>query len=154
MKKNQTKQAFTLIELLVVIAIIGLLATAAIISFSSTREGSRDAVRLSDINQIQSALDLYWHASGVYPLEHEVQKGQSIEYNNIVFLDSVPEPPTPSNDGDCPELEGENLVYDYTIIGTGGNMSYQLKFCLGTVNNHLDPGEYIATPQGIIPFVE
>ena len=66
MKFSRTK-GFTLIELLVVIAIIGFLATAAIVSLNSARSKARDARRLSDIRQLQSALGLYFDAHQSYP---------------------------------------------------------------------------------------
>lgn len=57
MRKPQ--KGFTLIELLVVIAIIGLLSTLAIVSFSGAQERARDANRVSDIRQIQTAMESY-----------------------------------------------------------------------------------------------
>ncbi len=53
------KKGFTLIELLVVIAIIGLLSTIAVVSLNSARQKGRDAKRVADIRQIQTALELY-----------------------------------------------------------------------------------------------
>jgi prepilin-type N-terminal cleavage/methylation domain-containing protein len=59
---------FTLIELLVVIAIIGILASVVLASMNSARKKARDARRLSDLKQLQSALELYSDAHGnVYP---------------------------------------------------------------------------------------
>ncbi|MBI3963654.1 MAG: type II secretion system protein [Candidatus Kerfeldbacteria bacterium] len=55
------KKGFTLVELLVVIAIIGLLATLAFVSLNSARAKARDAKRVSDVRQIQSALELYYN---------------------------------------------------------------------------------------------
>jgi prepilin-type N-terminal cleavage/methylation domain-containing protein len=147
-KKNQKKPAFTLIELLVVIAIIGVLATLVIVVFSGTRAGSRDSARLSDVNRIRTALDLYWQSAGVYP--SSVVAGASIEHNGNVFMQPVPFPPLPTDDGDCPDLtaEGEELEYTYTPVGSGGNMSYTIEFCLGS------GGDYTATPYGIVEVVE
>ncbi|HLD31648.1 MAG TPA: type II secretion system protein [Patescibacteria group bacterium] len=61
------KKGFTLIELLVVIAIIGLLSTLAVVALGSAREKSRDAKRLSDLKQVQTALELYYTDNSSYP---------------------------------------------------------------------------------------
>ncbi len=50
---------FTLVELLVVIAIVGLLATMMLVSLNATRIRSRDARRVSDLHQLQLALELF-----------------------------------------------------------------------------------------------
>lgn len=61
------KKGFTLIELLVVIAIIGLLATLAVVALSSARTKARDSKRLSDMKQVQTALELYYTDQNSYP---------------------------------------------------------------------------------------
>lgn len=67
-KKNKSRQGFTLIELLVVIAIIGVLASIVLASLNSARRKSRDARRITDLKQIQLALELYFDAQGsTYP---------------------------------------------------------------------------------------
>ena len=65
MKKS--KSGFTLIELLVVIAIIGILSSVVLASLNSARSKSRDARRISDIKQLQLALELYYDLCGKYP---------------------------------------------------------------------------------------
>lgn len=60
-------RGFTLIELLVVIAIIGLLSSVVLASLSSARTKARDARRLSDLNQMRVALELYRDKNGQYP---------------------------------------------------------------------------------------
>lgn len=55
---------FTLIELLVVIAIIGVLASIVLASLNTARAKSRDARRITDIKQIQLALELYFDGQG------------------------------------------------------------------------------------------
>ncbi|TAK05568.1 prepilin-type N-terminal cleavage/methylation domain-containing protein [Patescibacteria group bacterium] len=64
---KQSHKGFTLIELLVVIAIIGLLSTLAVVALNSAREKSRDAKRVSDVKQIQTALELYYSDNQQYP---------------------------------------------------------------------------------------
>ena len=66
---NYIKKGFTLIELLVVIAIVGLLSVIAVAALSSSREKARDAVRKHDIEQIQSAINLFYDTTGSYPKE-------------------------------------------------------------------------------------
>lgn len=63
------KTGFTLVELLVVIGIIGILSTLALVSLNSARQKSRDAKRLSDVRQIQTALELYYGDKNTYPIE-------------------------------------------------------------------------------------
>lgn len=67
--RMQQQKGFTLVELLVVIAIIGLLSTLAVVSLGSARSKARDARRISDIKQIQSALELYFADQGAYPVK-------------------------------------------------------------------------------------
>ncbi|MBU4332570.1 type II secretion system GspH family protein [Patescibacteria group bacterium] len=67
MNSKRLKSGFTLIELLVVISIIGLLSTLAIVALNNARAKARDAKRLVDMKQIQTALDLYYDANNRYP---------------------------------------------------------------------------------------
>lgn len=64
MRKNK---GFTLVELLVVIAIIGLLSTLAVVALNSARAKARDARRVSDIKQVQLALDMFMDDMNSYP---------------------------------------------------------------------------------------
>ncbi|HQT82676.1 MAG: hypothetical protein B7W98_00555 [Parcubacteria group bacterium 20-58-5] len=57
--RQSSAGGFTLIELLVVIAIIGLLSSIVLASLNVARAKARDAERLSDMHQLQSALEMY-----------------------------------------------------------------------------------------------
>lgn len=61
------KKGFTLIELLVVVAIIGVLASVVLASLNTTRSKARDAKRITELKQIQTALELYYNDYGAYP---------------------------------------------------------------------------------------
>src|SRR5580693_2845978 len=67
--KSTRSAGFTLIELLVVIAIIGLLASIILASLNTARAKGRDARRLSDVKQVQLALELYYDANSSYPTD-------------------------------------------------------------------------------------
>jgi prepilin-type N-terminal cleavage/methylation domain-containing protein len=61
------QRGFTMIELLVVIAIIGLLSAVVLTALDEARKRARDATRLSDLRQMQTALALYYNENGEYP---------------------------------------------------------------------------------------
>ena len=64
----KSTRGFTLIELLVVIAIIGILSSVVLASLNGARKKGRDARRISDLKQIQLALELYYDSnSSEYP---------------------------------------------------------------------------------------
>ena len=67
MTLSSAKRGFTLIELLVVIAIIGILSSVVLASLGTAREKARDATRISDIKNIQLALELYYDSLQAYP---------------------------------------------------------------------------------------
>ncbi len=64
---QNVKRGFTLIELLVVIAIIGILASIVLVSLNGARSKGRDAVRVSALHEIQTAVEEYANDNGHYP---------------------------------------------------------------------------------------
>ncbi len=138
MKKQK---GFTLIELLVVIAIIGLLSTLAVVALNNARQKSRDAKRVSDVKQIQTALELYYNDANAYPTTGAVVTGGTITYGDTTYMQIVPSNPSPMADGSCP---GD----DYSYVNTSAN-TYTLVYCIGGIAGGLDAGTHTATPAGI-----
>ncbi|MFA4942362.1 MAG: FISUMP domain-containing protein [Patescibacteria group bacterium] len=141
------KKAFTLIELLVVIAIIGILATVSIIALSNARSKSRDAKRVGNMKQVQTALELFFNDNGRYPTEGEWAQGSLFSTTSdatTTYLQVIPTAPIPA-DGDC--SENENALA-YTQVESGA--SYSISFCIGNTTGSIIPGNKTLTPAGII----
>jgi len=136
MKKQR---GFTLIELLVVIAIIGLLSTLAVVALNNARQKSRDARRVSDIKQIQTALELNYNDANSYPATLAV--GDAIAFGGTTYMAIIPNNPTPA-DGSCGATE-----YTYAMQSTGA--SYSIRYCLGAATGGLAANTHWATPAGI-----
>jgi prepilin-type N-terminal cleavage/methylation domain-containing protein len=66
-KKYTLKGGFTLVELLVVISVIFFLATVVLGSLQSAGSKGRDAKRISDLQSVAGALELYYQDNGSYP---------------------------------------------------------------------------------------
>lgn len=137
---SQNKNSgFSLVELLVVIVIIGLLATFTVIALNTSRIKARDSQRVAYINQINSALELYYLKNNVYPTLITV--GQTIAFNNVKYLSQVPSNPAPRNDGNCPNQ-------DFAYAVQPGNTSYTLSFCLGGAAGNFSSGTTICDGAG------
>jgi prepilin-type N-terminal cleavage/methylation domain-containing protein len=61
------QNGFTLIELLVVISIISLLSSVVLASLSTAQASARDSQRIQSLQQIQTALELYYNNNRQYP---------------------------------------------------------------------------------------
>ncbi len=61
-------KAFTLVELIVVITILAILWTIAFISLQWYSASSRDSVRISDVSNMKTSLELFHLNAGKYPL--------------------------------------------------------------------------------------
>jgi len=144
-KMIKQQKGFTLIELLVVIVIIGVLATLATVALGNARMKARDARRLSDIKQIQTALELYYNDANSYPTSIQVTQGFTIAYNGTTYMAKIPTNPTPYGDGGCPGTTGVSYFYNMDTNGT----SYSLQYCLGGATGTVNAGTSCATPASI-----
>ena len=141
------KKGFTLIELLVVIAIIGLLSTLSVLALNGARARARDAKRIADIKQIQTALEMYYNDNNSYPAAALTQ----LTTTTPPLMRVIPTAPTPA-DGSCTTSTGSNpYTYTFQAGGSGGSAtaSYTLTYCLGFATGNVASGVHTATPAGI-----
>jgi len=103
-------------------------------SYIKAKAKSRDARRISNVKQMQTALELYYNDHNGYPKEFlaVVEAG---------MLSSVPVYPESFGDN----CEGE----DYLYLNDGDEQYYELFYCLEDSMGNIKKGKNIATPEGI-----
>lgn len=132
---TKATKGFTLIELLVVIAIIGILSSIVLASLNTARQKSRDARRVSDMKQLQLAMQLYYDASSSYPV--------ALTSLAPVYIPSIPTDP----------VGQAAYFYDGLPVGcaAGACSSYHLATDLEDQNNQaLNADLDTSTDTGII----
>jgi len=142
---NRISRGFTLIELLVVIAIIGILSSVVLASLNSARVKGRDARRISDVKQLQLALELYYDTNQSYPQGSGAASTTLTVLVSNNFISSIPADPT--NAG--------NYIYSYasanldnTACNTAPCPSYIVKAVIeGT--NAVPAGDVDGTAAGL-----
>ena len=159
-KKQFNNKGFTLIELLVVIAIIALLSSVALIGFMSARQKSRDAKRLGDITQMNTALELYFATYKGYPSAPVEGVPAGMVPGVILALPTSPKPP----DGNCATLNypapatsgftgSEYYYYPSGTVFVNNGLTvysdYGYFFCLGDKTGDYGPGLHVLTPRGV-----
>lgn len=141
------KKGFTLIELLVVIAIIGLLSTLAVVALGQARVKARDSKRLSDLKQLQTALELYYTDTNAYPSSGTITLGDSTHkcLASAGFIQTCTTGTTYM--GQVPSDPSNGQTYTYSATGTSPT-TYSITATLeGTVNG-LSEGITLS-PSGI-----
>lgn len=61
-------RGFTIVELLIVIVVIAILAAITIVAYNGVQQRARNSSRVSAVETIQKALELYKTATGSYPV--------------------------------------------------------------------------------------
>jgi prepilin-type N-terminal cleavage/methylation domain-containing protein len=147
-------RGFTLIELLVVIAIIAILTGIIVTNLASSRSKGNDGKRISDILQIQLALENYFDQCGGYPIPSgtgQLQSGTSLadgQCNSVGkslsdFISRIPTPPAGS----------PTPYYEYTTNTTGTD--YLLRAKLESNNSALKDSlqEGNASTRGTVYYI-
>ncbi len=125
----KSKKAYTLIEMLMVVAIIGILASSILVGLGSARSKARDSRRISDLKNVQTALELYYSKYGSYP-----GGGQNWNWSDLVSIITSEE--TGLNIAKLPKDPLNNDKHQY-LYGSDGQ-SYVLGVKLETKDASLD----------------
>lgn len=131
------KRGFTLIELLVVIAIIGLLSSVVLASLGAARAKANNTRRVADLQQLRTALELYYSSNGAYPIVGSWRGTTANCYNTgsdpntaipgLVpnYISSMPKDPKPVLPSYCYLYYSDGINYKLLAYGTveGGNLA-------------------------------
>jgi prepilin-type N-terminal cleavage/methylation domain-containing protein len=115
-------RGFTLIELLIVISIIALLSTVVLASLSTARRSARDAQRMSELREMQTALELYYSDFQRYPDGDGAGDGSWDTPGNGTFISAL--------------VDGRYLgghLHDPLVNDSAGNLRYY-RFAAGTAD--------------------
>jgi len=105
-KKFSSQKGFTLVELIVVMSIISLLSSIVLVNLNGYMARARDARKMSDIEQINKALYMYYAQTGSMPANptpgYEGCSGYNYSsYQQVMqqlisagFLSQIPMPPS------------------------------------------------------------
>jgi len=118
---------FTLIELLVVIAILSILAVIGVSTYANAQKAGRDGKRISDMEEIQKAVEQYYALNQKYPMSNGDTSATLGAAVNSYFGQAVmPNDPTQTG------LDG------YTYLSCAANNRYnicaKLESCGGKCN--------------------
>lgn len=127
-KLSKEKGGFTLVELLVVISIIGFLSSIVLSSLGAIRVKARDARRVTDFRQIETALNLYYNDNRSYPGTNSVisrdESWSDLANHLVMYLSPLPKDPLNRGPLIFPYYTN-NYAYQY-ICEAGGCQDYDL----------------------------
>jgi prepilin-type N-terminal cleavage/methylation domain-containing protein len=160
--KSKKSLGFTLLELVVVMGVLSILIALSITLIDPVKQISRarDSQKRSDLEQIKTALDLYYEDNKCYPTPNSLEFGSKWESENgkVVYMAKVPVSPdsnTPYNyltDGLCPQwylLDVRGSV-DHGLISASNKTSCALDSQNGCMPFSEENYTHICTYGGIV----
>jgi len=142
--RETVKRELNLKEILIIIASVGLIALVAGIALNNSQRNNRDTVRITDVVQMQNALELYYFNCNKYPTEVLPSGVIGDEQCGGPYLSAVPADPK------------TNTPYYYIpCVGSGSYTcekglaeasSYQLYYTLEGKAGRVPMGQHMAVP--------
>ncbi len=159
----KNKKGFTLVELLVVIAVIALIGVFAAVAVNSARSKQRDATRLSNVRQMQSALEDHFNEYNQYPDGELLPLGDSAlsaclgsggfaascSGDTSVFMRIVPSAFDKGLDGIVTCGEPAQQAFCYTQLEEGESYVIHFELENGLASVGMQTGVNCATPEGM-----
>lgn len=102
---------FTLVEIVIAVALIAIFITLPSLTYANYLKKGRDTKRKTDLNSVQSALEMYRNNNGVYPEDLGELLGPPS------YIQEIPEDPKEGQ----PVPGEEGLVYDYIYESEDGS---------------------------------
>jgi prepilin-type N-terminal cleavage/methylation domain-containing protein len=124
----EKRKSFTLIELLVVIAVIGMLSSIVLVSLGGARKKARDAKRMSELRNLQTAILIYYEKYGRMPINRTPRYGYCDSQPNFL-QELVDDGLIAANPKDPLSPARQYCYYDY---GLGNNIGALLVSTLET----------------------
>ncbi len=145
-QRNHSPRGFTIVEIAVVGGIVFILLGAVILLRQSAAAQARDARRVSDIHQIRSSIERYFHDYDRYP----DGDGLVLGAGSARCLDE---------DGFVNACDGDGTTYLSAVPADPGDgqyrytapegLTYQVAFSLERALANLPAGPHAADPEGI-----
>lgn len=143
MKKNITNLfGFSLLEFVIVTVILMMLSILTSASIHHLKATNRNAKRVADILELQTALEMYHRSTGKYPATEDIKFGQEWKEGGVVYMGQIPSNPQPRNDGDCGDEQ-------YTYEALHNQESYLIEFCISSRTGDVGPGSASNKNQAI-----
>lgn len=124
--KFSHNNGFTLIELLVTVAIIVILTTIVTSNFGQAKAKSRDSKRISDIAQLQLALEGFVDRCSRYPSAPLSLSSSDNCPGGVTlgtFISQIPTSPSPGSYSYSAKADGSDYVLKVTLETSNGVLS-------------------------------
>jgi prepilin-type N-terminal cleavage/methylation domain-containing protein len=148
----KNRKGFTLIEILIVVAIIAILASIVIVGLGPAQQSGRDARRISDLQSIRTALQLYYGKCGFYPGGAVSSGACPSSWANVDFATMAGEIEGTDNNFGVSVIPNDPTVgatYYYSSFSNG--TTYTLGTVLENPNNSAINGNYNASAPVNVP---
>ena len=158
---QRDQRGFTFLELLTVITMIGILATIGSVSYEAARKYALDVKRVSDMNALQTALELYYDSHLSYPFDGArggagsllgskeggsfSDAGFNVTSEGAIYMLRVPKNPEP---GGIPYIF-RSVNVDGTDCDKPQCANYQIIFSTEGSVAGLDAGVHVLTQGGV-----